>query len=74
MLATRGAVPYFPAMTVPVRQRSSPHQSVLPSMTTTVIAVATGFVLAGTIALWMTYGDRVYFDTIMTGLASCFSF
>lgn len=24
--------------------------------------------------LWVVYGDRVYFDAIMTGLAGCFSF
>lgn len=31
-------------------------------------------VLAATTALWVAYGDRVYFDALVNGFASCFSF
>lgn len=56
---------------------SSHHQSgkvTLTSASSLAIIAGTGIVLLGTTALWVAYGDRVYFDTIMTGLASCFSF
>jgi len=50
------------------------HMLQPPFLAAAGIAVATGCVLAATAALWVAYGDRVYFDTIMTGLASCLSF
>jgi len=56
---------------------SSHHQSgriSLTSASSLAIITGVGVVLLGTGALWVAYGDRVYFDTIMTGLASCFSF
>ncbi len=38
------------------------------------LSSATFAVLAATFALWVAYGDRVYFDTLVNGFASCFSF
>ncbi|MEM1049177.1 MAG: hypothetical protein AAGL24_23695 [Pseudomonadota bacterium] len=38
------------------------------------LSTATFVVLAATTALWLSYGDRVYFDTLVNGFASCFSF
>lgn len=46
----------------------------LTSASSLAVIAGVGIVFLGTIALWVAYGDRVYFDTIMTGLASCFSF
>ena len=36
------------------------------------IAGAMGIVLAATVALWAHYGTAVFFETIRSGLASCF--
>lgn len=46
----------------------------LTSVGSLAVIAGVSVVLLGTAALWVAYGDRVYFDTIMTGLASCFSF
>lgn len=61
-------------MTGPVQSSQPLASAALFSPAYLVIGIASGLVLAGTISLWVHYGERVYFDTIMTGLASCFSF
>ncbi|MCX7312863.1 MAG: hypothetical protein WCG92_06305 [Hyphomicrobiales bacterium] len=37
-----------------------------------VVAGAVGLLLAGTVALWASYGTAVFFETIRSGLVACF--
>lgn len=45
----------------------------MPLAVTATMAAVFGAIAAATAMLWIAYGDRVYFDAIMNGLASCFS-
>ena len=65
---------YFAGMALSIDRQTGSTRSFIPSAATALIAVAVVAVLTGTAALWVAYGDRVYFDSIMNGLASCFSF
>lgn len=71
-LATPNDLPYVCDMFASSHQ--NPDKDSLSTAATLAIIAGVSLVLAGTTALWVVYGDRVYFDTIMTGLASCFSF
>jgi hypothetical protein len=43
-----------------------------PSRASLIASVAAGLVVAGTIALWAHYGTAVFYEMILTGIASCF--
>jgi hypothetical protein len=43
-----------------------------PSRAALAASVAAGLVVAGTIVLWAHYGTAVFYEMILTGIASCF--